>query len=226
MMERLGPNLYKVMRLRKSKPRLANSLFFSLEEIVSIGTNIISVLRVLHSKGLVHRDVQPGNIVYDLAKARVYLINCGAAQNYREAMDPRDSDRTSDLVESPAFTSLNRHKGITSTPGDDLESLGYVLVYLDRGKLPWHHLGPNARFASKSSTTMKDSCDKLEPFDKYFQSVNQSGTDGRPDYAGLKNILKALIRRIPIDDLILNVDRSEDVNVGTLGALPSKPGVA
>ncbi|KAJ5318681.1 hypothetical protein N7476_005101 [Penicillium atrosanguineum] len=204
-MERLGPSLHKAMSHKKSKPRLASSLFFSLEEVVSIGTQVVSALQLLHDNGLVHRDVQPGNIVYDLAEKRVLLIDYGAARKCRETRNPKDSDLTSDMVGSPVFTSLNSHSGNASTLRDDLESLGYVLVYLYRGKLPWHHLGPDAIdqfIASKSSITMEDSGDKLEPFDEYFQSVNQLVPDGRPDYAGLQKILEALVQSIPISELI------------------------
>lgn len=197
-MERLGPSLHKIMHRRLGKPRLASSgLFFSLEEVVNIGIQVLSTLQWFHDKGFVHRDVQPGNIIYDFSQQRVLLIDYGAAQRYRNATIPRHTAKNMrELIGSSVFTSLSSHRGETFSRRDDLESLGYVLVYLFHGQLPWQHLCPQASddiIAKKSSILAEDRCGKLEPFNGYFQSVRRLSIEEAPDYAGLQEMLGSLV---------------------------------
>ena len=198
IMERLGPSLHKAMHHRLGNPRLASSgLFFSLKEAVDIGRQMISALRLLHEKGFVHRDVQPRNIVYDLPRKRVFLIDYGAAQSYRNATTPEcSSESVPKMIGSPIFTSLSSHRGDKISRRDDLESLGYVLVYLFHGQLPWQHLlsrDSDDIFAKKASILTEDRCGRLEPFEEYFQSVKRLSSGQSPDYAGLQEMLEALV---------------------------------
>ncbi len=51
------------------------------------------------------------------------------------------------LTGSPRFASLRAHAGEEQSAADDLEALGYVLVYLARGKLPWQGLSAASKEA-------------------------------------------------------------------------------
>jgi len=198
IMEQLGPSLHKIMHCRLGRPRLASSgLFFSLEEVVSIGDRVISTLRHIHNRGFVHRDVQPGNIVFDRFQERVLLIDYAVAQRYRSATTLRHFPRqASRMVGSPVFISVNSHRDHTVSRRDDMESLGYVLVYLFRGQLPWQHFPPEASdlmLVTKSTIMIEDLCRGLKPFYEYFHSVKALAFDETPNYDGLRRILRGLV---------------------------------
>jgi len=67
------------------------------------------------------------------------MIDYGLSKRYR---DPKTGCHISfrdnkSLVGTPRFVSINSHLGITQSRRDDLESLGYMMVYLLKGELPW-----------------------------------------------------------------------------------------
>lgn len=69
----------------------------------------------------------------------VFLIDFGIAQQYR---DPSSrihvpKQEIPFLVGTPAFASINSHRGLQLGRRDDVESLVYSLIFLHRGSLPW-----------------------------------------------------------------------------------------
>jgi serine/threonine protein kinase len=107
----------------------------------------------MHAKNFVHRDIKPDNFLVGTGKNsdRVYLIDYGLAKKYR---DPRTGlhmpfkDNKS-LTGTARYASINTHLGIGKvlcnniifslepSRRDDLEAIGYVLMYFLRGTLPW-----------------------------------------------------------------------------------------
>jgi hypothetical protein len=72
-------------------------------------------------------------------KRTIYLVDYGLSRIYRDSRSgfhiPFHSHRS--LVGTTRYSSINTHMGIEQGRRDDLESIGYLLVYLIKGILPW-----------------------------------------------------------------------------------------
>jgi hypothetical protein len=81
---------------------------------------------------------------------------------------------------------------------DDLESLGYVFIYLATGNLPWRHLAEGdangsfgAILATKLTMPIADLCGGLpEEFRMYMDEVRNLGFDEPPDYARYRGMFR------------------------------------
>lgn len=101
---------------------------------------MVEALKLMHAKGFLHRDIKPENFVIGTEGSHhnVYVIDFGLSKKYLDQNNNHISEEINKgLVGTARYTSINSHKGFEQSRRDDLEALGYVLIYLARGELPW-----------------------------------------------------------------------------------------
>lgn len=130
--EILGPPLSVVF-----EALLAQSFDSRWDSLCLIGRLLLQSLEAMHKCGVVHNDVQPGNVLlgrcgkeYNFA-ARTFFIDFGNARYLREEESMPGEWGSVD------FNSVKSGDGGIRGPYDDLESLGWMLCHGLFGELPW-----------------------------------------------------------------------------------------
>jgi serine/threonine protein kinase len=111
-----------------------------LKEIVRIGMQTAAGLAAAHDKGLIHRDIKPGNILLERTGQRVKLTDFGLA---RAAEDVRLT-RSGLVAGTPLYMSPEQASGEELDARSDLFSLGVVLYELAAGEPPFQAKTPLA----------------------------------------------------------------------------------
>ncbi|OBT82430.1 hypothetical protein VE02_08921 [Pseudogymnoascus sp. 03VT05] len=179
---------------------------FSLKTTLLLADQLILRIEYIHSKSFIYRDFKPENVMMGIANSNiVYMIDFGTAKAY---CDPQTGlhipyRENKSLTGTSSYVSINTHLGIEQSRRDDMESIGYIMLYFYRGSLPWQDITAptlkqkyNSIMQKKMTTTIEDLCsgipDEFATFLKYTRILR---FDQKPDYSYLRKIFRDLFTR-------------------------------
>ena len=112
---------------------------FGLAETQGILEQVASALDYAHARGLIHRDVKPGNILFT-ADGRPKVADFGIARPTGEAR----LTQTGILMGTPEYMAPEQAEGRTVDYRADLYALGVVLYQMLTGRVPFRRTTPHA----------------------------------------------------------------------------------
>jgi len=184
----------------------------SLKTVLMLADQMIARLEFMHSRSYIHRDVKPDNFLIGTGSRKhiCHVIDFGLAKKYQ---DPRNGRHIpylegKNLTGTARYASISTHLGFEQSRRDDMESLGFVLMYFLRGSLPWQGLKATTkkqkylRIMERKQATHPEQLCRGYPteFLAFFAHCSSLGFEDRPDYRYLKRIFKDLFDRQGLED--------------------------
>jgi len=173
---------------------------FDLSKVSQLGVMMIDSIQQMHDESkYIHRDIKPHNFllgkgirehqvsIIDFGLARKYITSGGRHVSYSEGHS---------LTGTARYVSINTHIGIQQSRRDDMESIGYCLIYFLKGQLPWQGITGNKDekylniMKKKTKTKIADLCEGLpDAYSEYIHCCRHMKYDISPDYSYLKSLI-------------------------------------
>jgi len=191
----LGFNLEKLLKICGHQ--------FSLKTVLMLADQILTRIEALHEKGYVHRDIKPENFCFGIEEQShsLFMIDFGLTRGYKE-LDGKHIPykEKKGLVGTARYASINAHLGVEQSRRDDLEAIGYTLVYFLKGELPWQNIKTEDKQEKyrliadmKMRTSTETLCQDIpEEFGIFLNYVKGLGFTDVPNYKYLKRLFRTL----------------------------------
>ena len=198
VMQLLGKSLENIFEEKK---------VFSVKTVCMLGYQFVSILEYIHNRHIIHRDIKPDNFVMGLndLSQYVYILDFGLAKKYRSSrtLEQFPFVNRRKITGTARYASINALRGYEQSRRDDLESVGYVLIYFLKGKLPWMGIEAKTKeekykkiLQKKIDIPTKDLCEYLpEEMEIILDYVKNLEYKENPDYEMLRGYFNSMIRK-------------------------------
>ena len=179
----------------------------SVRTVLMLADQMISCLEYMHQKRVIHQDLKPENFMVgrDAKAGQVSIIDFGLSKTFVDpetgAHNPMKEHKS--LTGTARYASINAMKYMEQSRRDDMESLGYIIIYLAKGSLPWQGLQATNRQSKfdriremKENMPLQELCKDLpDEFRRYLEMVRALGYEEEPKYADYRHLFRRLFLR-------------------------------
>ncbi|TWU16217.1 serine/threonine-protein kinase [Allorhodopirellula heiligendammensis] len=152
----------------------------SVGTILRVAGQLAEGLAAAHRRGLVHRDIKPGNVLVGENIERIWITDFGLAR----AADSVTLTQTGVIAGTPHYMSPEQARGQPIDHRSDLFSLGCVLYFLCAGRPPFdadNTLAVLHKIVTEDPLSLAQLRDDLPPhFVRLVHSLLQRSIDHRP----------------------------------------------
>ena len=150
------------------------------EQAVAILEQVAAALDVAHSRGLVHRDIKPGNILIDdrAGSDRVFLTDFGLTKRMDQASAASGLTSTGAFVGTLDYVAPEQIRGDHLDARTDVYALGCVLYEMLTAKPPF---GDREEKVAKMYAHLQDSPEPLDGENAVFNDVIARATAKQQD---------------------------------------------
>lgn len=190
VMQLLGKSLDAIFEEQNNK--------LDVGTVMKLGITIISHLEKIHRIGIIHRDIKPNNFMFGLGENEnnLYVMDFGLSKKWCVDGDHIEFKTGRSMIGTARYASMNIHLGTEPSRRDDMESVGYMLLYLINGSLPWQGLkrktkdNPMDKIGEKKMMVdLKVLCQNIP--DCFYEYVNYTRNlqfTEKPDYEYLRDL--------------------------------------
>ena len=179
-----------------------------LNDLCLIAIQCLDRLKYIHSKNTLHRDIKPFNFLFGKTNPKLlYLIDFGISTKYRSSRTGKHIKFkfVRNAIGSLRYMSINSNSCYEQSRRDDLESLGYMLIYLIKKTLPWisienSNINKIEKYRKvrdlKMSTLPEELCSGLpKEFSDYIKYCRNLSFEQEPNYNYLRNLFLEIIKK-------------------------------
>ncbi|HEY1013697.1 MAG TPA: protein kinase [Herpetosiphonaceae bacterium] len=206
-----GPYAYTVMEAAmggslRQKLEKAPGNKLGLEDALRIFRQIGEALDYAHSKGTIHRDVTPGNILLDAGGARALLTDFGIARSEKR----QGLTATRMIMGTPGFFSpehLRSAKEVTAQ--SDVFALGLVLYTMLSGRMPWDNIPDNPTDLFSPPKPLSQTASLQPGIDPIMMTL--LAVDPKHRYATVQESIEELRRIFPAQAVLRDAEAPQAV---------------
>ena len=122
----------ELLRGTNLEPHTKPDNLLPAQKVLKIIACAADALGYAHGQSVVHRDVKPGNIMYDPVSGAVKVMDFGISRITTESRT-----KLGVVLGTPYYMSPEQLRGLKIGPASDIFSLGITLYQLLTGKLPF-----------------------------------------------------------------------------------------